>query len=267
MLACVVTWIDYFNSPKSFDKLHAEYARAAVQAVSKAAASPSVLVPPTENTNSTSDRTLDRRTRIQRLLALPPKAYLRAVQDSHLQLELRLVHPYLHALYTLQTLLVLSVVFVGLFISLVTLFSLRALGAASPPALSQAFTAAFVAVGLFALWVIAFRQYRLQLKPVVGDEVTILPHVFAGGVIVLILGAMATLSPEGKFQIAQLLSPRLVPVVLLASGIAAEARWPELFNLLIGAQTNLGIQLMWMVVVLVAGGVLGVVFWPTPGRV
>jgi hypothetical protein len=263
MLACVLTWIDYFQSVKSFDKLRPEYARRAAVALRTVRTQKSAAESPLDPEALTS--VADTAAATHRLGTLPPLQFLRIVQRPDLQLRLSLLEPSLHALYTFQALVAFFVAFVAIFGAIVTAGTLLSLGATAPPMLWHAYIAIVAAVSFFAFWVLAFRQYRAEIEPFVGGETTILPDFFGGVAIVIVLTVLAAIGPNGTFDPAQFVSarilPRLIPIVVFVAGLTTERKLPELSRRLIGADTTAGVQLMWMVFALVVGIVLATTFW------
>src|ERR1700682_5321122 len=263
MLACVVTWIDYFQSVKSFDKLRPEYARRAVETLRAVRLQKDAADTPLDPAEIAA--LADTAATAHRLTTLPPLQFLRIVQRPDLQLKLSLLEPSMQALYTFQALVAFFVVFVAIFGAIATAATLLSLGAAAPPMLWRAYTTTVLAVSFFAFWVLAFRQYRVELDRFVGVEATMLPHVFAGFAIVEILTVLAAMGPSGTLDVTQLVSvrilPRLLPVLVFLVGLAAETRLPAMSRRLTGMETTLGVQLMWMLVTLLLMAILVVTFW------
>jgi len=82
---------------------------------------------------------------------------------------------------------------------------------------------------------------------------TILPEVFAAIAVIAILIYLAGTNVKGQFEWSQMWSARLIPILLVGSGLALEARRPDIIRKLIGTHTNVGIQVIWAVIaVLVA---------------
>ena len=255
LLASVLALADYFRSVKSFDKLHPQFATRAVEAL-EAASRPQDPIRRDRSVDVISEelsKLPDRNAAVERIGSLRPIEFLRVVQHPKLQLRYQIVHPVAHAFYTLEVLLVLCVALLAIFTAFATIATLKFVDGVPPPALSAAYRAMFAAIVCFSLFPICYRQYRSELEPYVGSEMTILPEVFAAIAVIAILIYLAGTNVKGQFEWSQMWSARLVPILLVGSGLALEARRPDIIRKLIGTQTNVGIQVIWAVIaVLVA---------------
>jgi hypothetical protein len=264
ILACVLAWSDYFGSVKSFDKLKPELAKRAVISLDFVRSHTDSL----DGARSASELSLlfkdvtDQTVLSQRLRTLSPVEYLRVVQNPRLQLQLRLLDPTIQALYLLQEVVVLGVALLTIFCSMATIATLKTMKGVAPDALSTVYRAVFSSVLLFSTFVICYRQYRSELERYVGRTDTILPDVFAAGAVICLLTVLAGLNEKGSFEWAQILSARLIPLLVLTSGFVAEVRRPEVLRRLIGIETTASIQAVWAVVFILGAIFLSVSIWP-----
>jgi len=180
--------------------------------------------------------------------------YLQIAQDARLQNQLGLLDPTDHALQTFQTFVVIMVawcVVVSAGLCLALQFSTN-----YSPSLSEHFpkvlTALYLAVICFAIWVICYRQFKMEMEYVTG---TIAGSLRPGDVVgtLLIIGLLAwiiNIDPAVK-NLQSALSTYIVPFVFMGCGYAAQFMTDNPLRLWIGVNSSPGIQILFHIVLLV----------------
>ena len=258
----VVTLVDFYNTPKSLDKLQRRYAERAMDAAAS-------LHQKFESESDLAKRTQLRREIIAKAQELKVKnlavikvdpskldqvddaTYLQIAQDARLQNELGLLDPTDHALQVFQTFVVLMVawcVVVSAGLCLALQFSTN-----YSPSLSQHFpkvlTGLYLSVICFAIWVVCYRQLRMDMEYVTG---TMTGSLRIGDVvgIFLIIGLITwilNIDPSVK-DIQSALSTYIVPFVFVGCGYAAQFMPDNPVRLWLGVGSSPGNQILFHIV-------------------
>lgn len=275
ILTALVCIVDYFRSVKTFDKLQPVYAQRAVDAA-KEVRRTIIQLPKAdreekrmqlirtwrdekEKVVGTLSSTADPQNLLMRL---DPGVYLQIVQDPPLQLDLRIMNQATHALNVLQLFISLFTGFCMLFVTVLCLYVFKSEPSASQtPVFRKALSAVFFAVSFFALWPILYAQQRAELEYLVGTGYTILPHVFSGIAIIVLLLFLITLEPI-KGHMADVITTRFIPILLIAAGFGVNLMESQPLRQLVGVDSNWGVQIMLLITFLVAWTIIGLHLWP-----
>jgi ABC-type multidrug transport system fused ATPase/permease subunit len=259
IIAALFTILVYFTSSWSFDKLRPEYAQQALKATedfeNKIARSSNNRIEQDANRKqlirlarqnlSIEELPKVRNEEVVRrwLDRLLPEEYLQVVQDRSLTSRLRLLDPTIHALNIFQTLLVLFVGSVVLFVAAACIAYGYEAGydGRNLPHLKATLDCVFWAVFFFSFYVICYHQFRSQMEELVGTRTTILQDVIAALLVAAVFVGIKLIDPTNR-EFGALTILKLWPIAFFASGIAAEEKLPQLMRQLIGNETTLGFQ-------------------------
>jgi hypothetical protein len=175
---------------------------------------------------------------------LTPEEYLQVVQDRRLPNRLRLLDPVVHALNIFQTLLVLFVASVVVFVSAACIAYGYEAGydGSNLPRVKATLDCVFWAVFFFSFYVICYHQFRSQIEQLVGTNTTILQDVMATLLIAAVFVGIKLIDPTNR-ELSALTILKFWPIAFFASGIAAEETLPHLMRRLIGNESPLGFQI------------------------
>ena len=259
IVAALFTILIYFTSGWSFDKLHPDYARTALesaagfenkveesskvkeeqeayrkQLIRKSKQDLEALTLPTQRDDAQIS---------QWIHALQPELYLQVVQNRSLPHRLRLLHPAIHALNVFQLFIVLFIGSIAMFIAGVCIYyGYEAdYSGTNLPELKPTIEAVFWAIFFFSFYVICYHQYRSQVEELVGSGTTVLQDVLVGIIIGAVLIGIRLIDPNNRI-LSVLTVLRFLPIAVFASGVIVEETLPHITRQLIGNETTLGFQ-------------------------
>jgi hypothetical protein len=264
-IAGIVTLVDFYNTPKSLDKLQRKYAERATSAAASLRSKFDAVTDVSKRSQLRSDvisKAIElKRLNLETLKADPSKldqvddaTFLQIAQDAKLQNSLGMLDPTDHALQTFQTFVVIMVawcVLASAGMCLALQFSTNYSPSVSPH-FPKILTAIYLSVICFAIWVVCYRQFKMEMEYVTG----VIPSSFRiGDVIgvVLIVGVLTwviNIDPSAK-DLQSALSTYIIPFVVMGCGIGAQFMPDNPLRLWIGVDSSAGNQILFHIVLLV----------------
>jgi len=171
------------------------------------------------------------------------------IQDPKLQLRLKLMNPAIHALNILQLLVALFVAVCTLVAAWFCVYALYEYEGGAPliQELGRATNALYYSLFFFSFYPICYFQHRTEMEYYVGTGSTVLQDILTAVAIVSILFILKS-SELGVRAVSLSSLLNYIPLIVVIVGYIVAIYSPQTMRQLIGSQTNIGIQLLFMLI-------------------